>query len=173
MRENWTAAFEHMIKSEGGYVNDPHDRGGETNLGVTKKAWSAYLKREIRDGEMAALTKEQVEPFYKVMYWDVVKGDQLPDGVDYLVFDFAVNAGPGRAAKFLQQAVGATPDGAIGPATLAAVAQFTPDELIERYSNLKESFYRVLVEHDPTQQRFINGWLNRVAAVKAHANEMA
>lgn len=173
MRENWSAAFEHMIKSEGGYVNDPHDRGGETNLGVTKKAWSAFLKREIQDGEMAALTKEQVEPFYKLEYWDKVKADQLPDGVDYLVFDFAVNAGPGRAAKFLQKAVGANPDGAIGPATLAAVAAKNPLEVIERFSTVKSEFYHGIVEGDATQQRFLQGWLNRVASVKQHAAEMA
>lgn len=173
MKENWKDAFEHMIKSEGGYVNDPHDRGGETNLGVTKKAWAAYLGREIEDGEMAALTKEAVEPFYKEMYWDKVRGDQLPDGVDYLVFDFAVNAGPGRSAKFLQRAVGATADGAIGPGTLGAVAKMNPAEIIERFSEIKAEFYHQIVENDASQQRFLNGWLNRVASVKDHASAMA
>ena len=169
---NWKDAFAHMVKSEGGYVNDPHDRGGETNLGVTKKAWAAYLGREIADGEMAALTVEAVAPFYKEMYWDRVRGDDLPDGVDYLVFDFAVNAGPGRAAKFLQKAVGATADGVIGPGTLAAVRAKSPQEVIDLFSTIKAEFYHGIVENDPTQQRFINGWLNRVAAVKQHASEM-
>ena len=172
MIANWKDAYAHLIKSEGGYVNDPHDRGGETNLGVTKKAWAAYLKRDIEDGEMAALTPEAVEPFYKEMYWDRVRADDLPDGVDYLVFDFAVNAGPGRASKFLQQAVGATADGVIGPGTLAAVRNFSAEELINRFSEVKKEFYEGLVEKDPSQSRFINGWLNRVAEVKTHARHM-
>ena len=172
MIDNWKDAFEHMIQSEGGYVNDPHDRGGETNLGVTKKAWAAYLGREIADGEMAALTVEAVAPFYKEMYWDRVRGDDLPDGVDYLVFDFAVNAGPGRASKFLQKAVGATADGVIGPGTLAAVRAREPQEVIDLLSTIKAEFYHGIVENDPSQKRFINGWMNRVAAVKQHASEM-
>jgi lysozyme family protein len=172
MIDNWKDAFAHMIQSEGGYVNDPLDRGGETNLGVTKKAWAAYLGREIEDGEMAALTVEAVEPFYKTQYWDRVRADDLPGGVDYLAFDFAVNAGPARAAKFLQKAVGATADGVIGPGTLAAVRAREPQEVIDLFSTIKAEFYHGIVENDPTQQRFINGWLNRVAAVKQHASEM-
>lgn len=172
MKENWDDAFAHMIQSEGGYVNDPHDRGGETNLGVTKKAWAAYLGRDIADGEMAALTPDVVQPFYKSQYWDRVRGDDLPDGVDYLVFDFAVNAGPGRSSKFLQQAVGATADGVIGNGTLAAVRAKDAQEVIDLFSKVKEEFYRGLAEKDPSQERFLKGWLNRVDTVKAHASEM-
>lgn len=169
MKHNWQDAFDHMIKSEGGYVNDPHDKGGETNLGVTKKAWADYLGRPIEDGEMAALTKEAVEPFYKKMYWDRIRGDELPDGVDYLVFDFGVNAGPGRSARFLQEAVGADADGVIGPGTIGKVKALPVLEVIDRFSARKEQFYNGLVEKDPTQQRFIKGWLNRVAEVRTHA----
>jgi lysozyme family protein len=172
MKENWSAAFDHMLESEGGFVDDPLDRGGTTMLGVTQKTWEDWLKRPVTKDEMRALTKEQVEPLYKTRYWDAIKGDQLPDGVDYLVFDFAVNAGPGRAAKFLQKAVGANPDGAIGPATLAAVAAKNPLEVIEMFSTVKSEFYHGLVESDATQQRFLQGWLNRVASVKQHATEL-
>jgi len=172
MRQNWHNAFEHVIKSEGGYVNDPHDKGGETNLGVTKKAWAAYLGREIEDGEMRALTKEAVQPFYKEMYWDRVRGDDLPNGVDYAVFDFAVNAGPGRAAKFLQEAVGVSADGVIGPGTLAAVKQADPEELLKAFSHAKSAFYHRLADKDASQQRFLKGWLNRVAEVEHTASTM-
>ena len=78
MNSNFDAAFAQVMKSEGGYVWDKDDAGGETNLGVTAAAWAAYLGRPIEPGEMKALTQEQVKPFYKQMYWDKVKGDDLP-----------------------------------------------------------------------------------------------
>ena len=172
MKENWTTAFEAVIKSEGGYVNDPHDRGGETNLGVTKKAWADYIGRAVADGEMKSLTKDVVQPFYKKMYWDKVRGDELPSGLDYAVFDFAVNAGPGRAAKFLQQAVGVTADGAIGPGTMAAVAKADPKHALDQFSAAKTAFYKGLVDRDPTQQKFFKGWMARVDHVQHAADTM-
>jgi len=172
MKQNFDAAFAQIIKSEGGYVNDPHDHGGETNLGVTKKAWSEYLGRPIADGEMRALTVDTVKPFYKKLYWDKVHGDDLPGGLDYAVFDFAVNAGPGRAAKFLQQAVGVTADGAIGPGTMGAVAKADPKHALDQFSAAKESFYKGLVDRDPSQVKFIKGWLARVDHVQQTAETM-
>jgi lysozyme family protein len=172
MKENFDASFARIIKSEGGYVNDPADRGGETNLGVTIDAWGAYLKRAIQPGEMKALKQETVKPFYKQMYWDLVKCDDLPVGVDYAVFDFSVNAGVGRAAKFLQRAVGALDDGAIGPGTLALVAKITPGELLENFAKQKEAFYNSLAEKNPTQKKFLKGWMARVDHVQTAATSM-
>jgi lysozyme family protein len=172
MKENFDASFARIIKSEGGYVNDPADRGGETNLGVTIGAWGAYLGRAIQPGEMKALTVDTVKPFYKSMYWDKVKGDDLPVGVDYAVFDFAVNAGVGRAAKFLQRAVGAVDDAVIGPGTLALVAKTTPGKLLENFAKQKEAFYNTLAEKNPTQQKFLKGWLARVDHVQTAATSM-
>lgn len=172
MIENYDASFAHVIKSEGGYVNDPHDHGGETNLGVTKKAWAEYLGRDIADGEMKALTQADVHPFYKKQYWDKCHCDQLPAGLDYAVFDFAVNAGPGRAAKFLQQAVGVVADGAIGPGTLAAVAKADPKHALDQFSAAKAVFYKGLVDRDPTQQKFYKGWMARVDSVQQIADTM-
>jgi lysozyme family protein len=114
------------------------------------------------------LTPELVAPLYKRKFWDACKCDDLPTGVDYLVFDFAVNAGCGRAAKILQTAVGVTADGAIGQITLAAVKAQNPVELIENFSQAKENFYRSL----NTFETFGKGWLNRVAAVKVKASSM-
>jgi lysozyme family protein len=109
-----------------------------------------------------------VEPLYKRKFWDACKCDELPSGIDYLVFDFAVNAGVGRSAKILQTAVGVTPDGGIGPITVAAVNAIPEAELIEKFSQAKEDFYRSLNTFDT----FGKGWLNRVAAVKIKANTM-
>lgn len=172
MNANFDMSFDRVMQSEGGYVWDRDDAGGETNHGVTIGAWGAYLGRAIQPGEMKALTLDAVKPFYKQMYWDKVRGDDLPTGVDYAVFDFAVNAGIGRAAKFLQRAVGADDDGAIGPGTLALVAKTTPGKLLENFAEQKEAFYNTLAEKNPTQQKFLKGWMNRVANVQTAAISM-
>jgi len=157
-----------MLASEGGYVNHPSDPGGRTNLGVTQRVWEEWVGRESNEKEMRSLTPELVAPLYKRKFWDACKCDDLPTGVDYLVFDFAVNAGPGRSAKILQTAVGVPADGAIGPITLAAVNAQDPVELIEKFSQAKEDFYRSLSTFDT----FGKGWLNRVSAVKIKASSM-
>jgi hypothetical protein len=97
MNSNWNNSFNLMLKSEGGYVNNPADPGGMTNLGVTKATWENWVGRESDENEMRSLTPEKVEPLYKKKFFDAVRGDELPVGLDYLLFDFAVNAGAGRA----------------------------------------------------------------------------
>jgi lysozyme family protein len=168
MISNWQKSFELMLKSEGGFSNHPSDPGGMTNLGVTKATWEGWVGREVDEAEMRGLTAEKVEPLYKERYFDAVRGDELPMGLDYLMFDFAVNAGAGRAIKTLQTAVGVTPDGGFGPMTMAAVQAVDPVELIERFSQAKENFYRSLT----TFSTFGKGWLNRVADVKVKASAM-
>jgi lysozyme family protein len=168
MKDNWKKSFELMLASEGGYVNHPSDPGGMTNLGVTKRVWEEWVGRESNEKEMRSLTPEMVEPLYKRKFWDACKCDDMPSGIDYLVFDFAVNAGVGRSAKILQSAVGVTPDGGIGPITLAAVKAQDPAELVQKFSDAKEAFYRSL----NTFETFGKGWLNRVAAVKIKANTL-
>ena len=174
MIENWDKAFAEVLKSEGGYVNDPHDHGGETNLGVTKAAWSDYMGRPIADGEMKALTPDVVKPFYKIRYWDVCHCDVLPAGVDYMVFDLAVNGGTGRGAKMLQTVAGVNADGAIGPATLAALTAIKdePKVTIKKMSAYKEAFYKAIVTAKPDQKKFLEGWLNRVETVEKLAEQM-
>jgi lysozyme family protein len=165
---NWDNAFKMMLASEGGYVNHPSDPGGMTNLGVTKRVWEEWVGRESNEKEMRSLTPEMVAPLYKRKFWEACHCDLLPSGVDYLVFDFAVNAGPGRSAKILQTAIGVPADGSIGPVTLAAVQAQDPVELVEKFSQAKEDFYRSL----NTFETFGKGWLNRVAAVKVKAASM-
>jgi len=168
MNSNWQKSFELMLKSEGGYVNNPADPGGRTNLGVTQATWESWVGRPSDEAEMRSLTPSKVEPLYKQRYWDAVRGDDLPVGLDYLVFDFAVNAGPGRAIKLLQTATGQTPDGAFGPITMSAVQAADPVILIIEFSHAKEDFYRSLAQF-PT---FGKGWLNRVADVRNKAISM-
>ena len=157
-----------MLQSEGGFSNHPSDPGGMTNLGVTKATWENWVGRESNEAEMRGLTAEKVEPLYKNKYWDAVRGDELKVGIDYLMFDFAVNAGAGRAIKTLQTSIGVPADGGFGPITMAAVKSFEPINLIERFSQTKEDFYQSLSTFDV----FGKGWLNRVAKVKAEALKM-
>jgi lysozyme family protein len=172
MKSNFDGAFSHLMQSEGGYSNDPTDAGGETNLGVTKKAWAAYLGRPIKDGEMAALTPPVVKPFYKSEYWDKIRGDELPYGLDYLAFDFAVNAGVRQASLFLQRGVGAKADGVIGKETLSRIAQANARLLILGFTNQKELFYRDIVQRLPSQEKFLKGWLVRASTTEAKAMTM-
>ena len=168
MLSNFPAALALVLQSEGGFVNHKFDPGGMTNLGVTRNVWREWVKRDVDEAEMRALTPELVTPLYKARYWDACKCSDLIRGVDYAVFDSAVNMGPGRAAKLLQAALGVTADGSIGRATIAAATAADPAELLEAFSLGKEAFYQSL----PTFQTFGKGWLNRVAHVQDAAEQM-
>lgn len=168
MKENFNEALKAILKHKGGYVNHPKDPGGRTNLGVTQKVWEEWVGHPVGEKEMRALTPDTVAPMYKKKYWDAVKADELPTGLDYLMFDFAINAGPGRAAKTMQKAIGTTPDGAIGPKTMAALKAADPTDLIAKFSMEKELFYKAL----PTFATFGKGWLRRVDEAKSHAVTM-
>ena len=168
MKQNFDSALRSILHHEGGYVHHPSDPGGMTNLGVTKKVWEEWVGHEVDEKAMRALTPEMVAPLYKKKYWDKIKGDDLPTGVDYAVFDAAVNSGPGRAAKWLQGCVGVEQDGGIGPKTLAAVAAFDPKELVEDYAKRRLSFLMDL----PHWGTFGRGWGRRVAEVQTVASSM-
>lgn len=169
MKHNWETAIKHILKWEGGYVNHKDDPGGRTNLGVTQRVWEEWTGKPATEEDMRGLTIEMVSPLYRKRYWDAVRGDDLPSGVDLCVFDCAVNAGVGRASRFLQQAVGVVADGAIGPKTLAAVTAMPADELIEKFCNLRESHYKSL----NTFATFGKGWMRRLDGIEAESKQMA
>ena len=171
MKDNFETCLALMLAHEGGFVNHPQDPGGMTNLGVTKRVWEEWIGRPVSEKEMRALTPTMVAPLYKRKYWDAVRADDgLVDGVDYCVFDVAVNSGPGRAIKFLQSCVGVTVDGGFGPATMAAVkkAQEDPARLIEMYCARRLEFLQSL----KTFETFGKGWSRRVQEVKDKALKM-
>jgi lysozyme family protein len=168
MKENFDAALKAVLHHEGGFVNHPKDPGGMTNLGCTKVVWEEYCGHPVDEKTMRALTPVDVAPLYKRKYWDKVQGDELPAGVDFVVFDAAINSGPGRAAKWLQACVGVEPDGGIGPKTLAAVRAADPKTLVEDYSKRRLSFLTDL----PTWDTFGRGWARRVAEVSSAALTM-
>ena len=168
MLSNFPAALALVLQSEGNFVNHKNDPGGMTNLGVTRNVWKEWVNRDVDEAEMRSLTPELVTPLYKARYWDACKCDDLPRGVDYVVFDSAVNMGAFRAAKLLQAALGVTVDGVIGRATIAAATAADPAELLEAFSLGKEEFYKSL----PTFATFGKGWLNRVTHVQDVAEQM-
>jgi lysozyme family protein len=158
MKKNYQKCLETILHHEGGYVNHPKDPGGETNLGVTKRVYEEHGGTK----DMKELTVEDVAPIYKKGYWDKMKGDDLPSGLDLCVFDFGVNAGPGRAAKFLQKMIGTTVDGGIGPMTLAKVNEYVDsnglEESIKQYQSARQEYY----ENLSTFNTFGKGWTRRV-----------
>tara|TARA_R110000868_G_scaffold138150_2_gene352044 strand:- start:3397 stop:3906 length:510 start_codon:yes stop_codon:yes gene_type:complete len=163
MNKNFDKALAAVLVHEGGYVNNPKDPGGETNLGCTKAVWEEHCGHPVDTKTMKALTPFDVGPLYKNKYWDKIKGDDLPSGVDYVVFDAAINSGAGRAAKWLQACVGVEPDGGIGPKTLAAIRAFDSEQLIKDYSKRRLSFLSDL----STWETFGRGWARRVNEVEA------
>jgi lysozyme family protein len=170
MQSNFEICLKLMLEHEGGYVNHPSDPGGRTNLGVTQRVWEEWVGHEVDEKQMRALTPETVAPLYKRKYWDAIRADDLVDGVDYCVFDVAVNSGPGRAIKFLQSCVGVTADGGFGPATMAAVkkSEEDPARLIEMYCAKRLEFLQSL----KTFETFGKGWSRRVQEVKDKALKM-
>ena len=168
MVNNFEKSLELVLRSEGLYSNNPKDPGGETMRGVTKAAWSTWLKRTIMPGEMAKLTVADITPFYKALYWDKAYCNQLPAGVDYMAFDAAVNMGVGQSIRLLQRSLGCVADGVIGPNTMKAINDADTKTLIDKFSEQKEMFYRSL----GTFSVFGKGWLRRVEEVKQAALSM-
>ncbi len=157
MKNNFDKCLHMLLEHEGGYVNNVHDKGGMTNLGVTKRVYDKWIGRESTEQEMRDLTPDDVAPIYKKNYWNRVKGDSLPSGLDWACFDWAVNSGSGRPAKAVQRAVGATQDGAIGNQTLGLIAEKDPKFIIDYVYTVRQAFYESLDDY----KHFGRGWSRR------------
>jgi lysozyme family protein len=168
MLSNFDACLKKLLVHEGGFVNHPSDPGGVTNLGVTARVWESWVGHPVDEKQMRVLTPDDVAPLYKRKYWDACRADEFVSGLDYAVFDCAVNSGVGRAVKLLQSCVGVNADGGIGPATMAAVNQAVPTNLIEDFSNARLQFLKSL----KTFPVFGKGWERRVNEVKEESLRM-
>lgn len=151
MSEKFDRAFDRLMRLEGGYVNDPRDPGGETKWGISKRAFPSL--------EIASLTREDARDLYRRELWDKHEMEQIPESVSYQVFDFAVHSGIDTAMRKLQQAVGVADDGYIGPITRAAMALFTPHDLVVRYLATRLLFLTKLKNWKDSGA----GWANRIA----------
>ena len=168
MLKDWFSVVDRSIQEEGGYVNNPKDPGGMTNLGVTKRAWEAWAQGPVSEAVMRGLTPKVVGPFYKAQYWDRIEGDKLAAGLDYAAFDMAVNSGTNRAIKYLQQLVGVPQDGILGPRSLEAIIAADAGQMAEAICELRMDFLRRLANFDT----FGKGWQSRVGRVKIEAAKM-
>jgi lysozyme family protein len=162
VKDNFPQCFALVLKNEGGYVDNPADPGGATNLGCTKATWEAWVGHPVTKDDIKALTPNDVMPLYKAKYWDTIKGDDLPEGVDYAVFDYAINSGPSRAAKALQSVLSVNVDGQIGDATLRALETSNPREVATAVCEARLAFLQSL----STYATFGKGWSRRVSEVE-------
>lgn len=159
-------AFDLMIINEGGYVNHTvaGDRGGQTYAGIARKfhpRWPGWQLVDKNDMDNAQLT-HLVYDFYQQEYWQAIKGDDIKEQrIAESIFDFAVNAGVGTAAKLAQLVVGSTPDGVIGNNTLEKLNQVEAELFVTKYALAKVARYTEIVKRNRSQKKFLVGWLNR------------
>jgi lysozyme family protein len=169
LKANYPACLEIVLSYEGGYANHPDDPGGATMRGVTQRTYDSYrIGQGLSPQSVRLIAEPELQAIYRTRYWDLIRGDDLPAGVDLAVFDLAVNSGPARAAKELQRVVLATMDGLIGPATLAAVQARKPSEIVRALCAGRLAFLKSL----STWETFGRGWERRVVDVQAAALAM-
>lgn len=163
---DFSPAFERMIRNEGGYrlVNVAADRGGQTYAGIARNfhpnwpGWRLIDRNDLQNMELTTL----VDDFYRSEFWNKLCGDQIVSQlIAESLFDFAVNAGVGPAAKLAQLVVDTTPDGRIGPVTLGKLATINENEFVLRYAIAKVARYAQICNKDRNQSKFLLGWINR------------
>jgi lysozyme family protein len=165
----YAESIRRLLASEGGYVNHPADPGGPTNYGITLKDYRRYAKADASAADVRAMKVEEAQAIYREKYWNAICGDALPAGLDYCVFDYAVNSGIGRAPKVLQRLLGVAVSGRVDDATLAAARQRDSRALIEAICAERLRFLQSL----KTWPVFGKGWSKRVGEVKVAALAMA
>ncbi len=154
-----------VLELEGGFVDHRSDPGGATNLGITRATLAKARARPVTVADVKALTRAEAGTIYRRSYWDAVRGDELPPGLDLATFDFSVNSGPGRAARSLQGVLGVAQDGRIGPKTLAAAHAADPAETVRALTRERLRFLRGL----STWPVFGRGWTSRTTRVETAA----
>lgn len=159
MADRFPTFIERLLSHEGGYVNDPQDPGGETQWGISKRAYPHIdIKNLTRDGAIA---------LYRRDYWEASGADDLPPAVGFQLLDGAVNSGIDRATQWLQRAARVADDGRIGPITRAAIAKADPNDLVLRFLGERLEFMASL----STWSRFGRGWARRIAQNLRYAAE--
>lgn len=170
-----------ILRWEGGYVNDPLDRGGETNKGITIATWrnAGHDTSEkipvLKVGSktytsvtksLYEMTDEQWGDIFKNLYWDKWKADNINNqSIAEILVDWVWASGVWGIKK-PQALLGVTADGIVGTKTLAAVNNSDPKKLFEDIRNARIEFVENIVKKTPSQARFINGWKNRINSIK-------
>lgn len=171
MKESYAKAQQLVLVYEGGKVDDPQDPGGRTNQGVTQRVFSAYLREHgMPARDVYSMTVAERDVIYRAQYWDRVRGDMLPVGVDFVIYDGAVNSGVAQSVKWAQRAVGVNADGVMGEVTLDAIRNHGDhDALVAAICARRMGFLKAL----KTWPRFGKGWSARVANVLKNGQAMA
>jgi len=164
--QSFTASLPFILRWEGGFVDDPDDRGGRTNKGVTQNVYHAWRADQgLPQQDVQQINDQEVAAIYFQRYWLSAKCDMLRSKLDLAAFDTAVNMGPNRAIKILQEAVDSPADGVFGPATKAACDRCDLGEAMINYCDVREGLYRTFAQR-PGQDKFLKGWLNRLNALR-------
>ena len=153
---NFDACLAFTLAQEGGFANNSADPGGPTNMGITSTTLANWLGRPVSLTDVQGLTQATAAQIYRARYWSAVNGDSLPVGIDLMLFDWAVNAGPVSAVMRTQKLVHVQTDGIVGPQTLEAISSHDPRWLIALMGAARAAFYEGLNE-----PQFLPGWLNR------------
>lgn len=163
---DFNPAFDKMIHNEGGFqlIDIAADRGGQTYAGIARNfhpnwpGWRYIDSKDTTNPQLTALVRD----FYKQQFWDKVSGDALArQSTAEAIFDFAVNAGTGTAAKLAQIVVGAVPDGSIGPVTQEKLNALDEAVFVTKYALAKVARYAQICNKDRSQTKFLLGWINR------------
>lgn len=161
-----------VLRHEGGFSHHPRDPGGMTNLGVTKAVYEEWIGHPVSEAIMRKLTPSLVAPLYRKKYWDTMKCDGIPRGLDLCIFDFGVNAGPNRSIRYLQRMIGTKEDGIFGVNSFRELAnqtvEYGVEALISRFQESRRNYYKKL----PTFGTFGRGWLRRVDEISLSAKAM-
>ena len=168
MRDNFERCLAEVLKHEGGWSDHSDDPGGATNKGVTLSTYRAW-KGKATKSDLRKISDADVAAIYRAWYWQAVRGDDLPAGLDLVAFDAAVNSGPSRGARWLQQALGVSDDGKVGPQTVAAAKRAYAPAAVMRAIAIRRGFLKSL----KTWPTFGKGWTARLDAVEAAALAMA
>ena len=178
MNDRFKYAMKFVSKWEGGKVDIEGDRGGRTAYGITQHVYDKY---RIDNGKPTQdvwdILPDDVHGIYWQQYWRAAKCDLLPDPLDLVVFDSAVQHGPARSIKWLQTVLGVSADAIFGPRSIQAlqddVAAGMTDAIVAAFISTREQFYKDIISRDSSQLRFQRGWGNRMAALKLEVNELA
>lgn len=151
-----------LAKLEGGYVNDPNDRGGATNKGVTIATFRAFYGNNKTAEDLKRITDDQYNHILKVGYWDKCKADDIKNqSIANMIVDFAYNAGTITAIKKMQKLLNVVVDGKCGPKTIAALNATNQKAFFDAYKQIRIEYYNAIVRNKPSQSKFLKGWLNR------------
>ncbi|WP_262027657.1 glycoside hydrolase family 108 protein [Microvirga sp. Mcv34] len=162
-------AVDHVLTHEGGFVQHSRDPGGATKFGITRETLSRTKGRPASVTDIRRLSRQEAISLYRRLYWDVVRAEALPPGLDLAVFDLAVNSGPRRAVTMLQASLGIEADGIVGPVTLGAAREADVPATIRRLTKARLGFLGRLA----TWPVFGRGWRRRVLAVEHEALRLA